>query len=386
MANVVLSAFVTSLKRRALSSISEAIVSDSCLLDRFVTNGDQHAFAALVHRHGPMVLAVCRRVCGDEYLAEDAFQAAFHVLARRAGDVKPREAVRAWLYGVAVRTAREARTRFARRRFREVPMPVVPDRPMSQVDAIDRDALQALDEEIAHLPDHLRVAVLLCELDGVARKEAAARLGIPEGTLSSRLAKARKLLARRLRGRGIALSAGALTLLFDNARPAVGVGAALADAATRLAGPGPVSETVAALSREVFRIMLLNKLKHFALLVIPVSIVGSATLWQARNLTWADDPPAKLAPAQTEVPKSASPGHILYARDRELYLMDADGRNERRIELPPIGTHPLTCMSRWMVAGVLDHRRRGPYCGVRACARRQGFRHPVRIEGGRRLR
>src|SRR5580700_7248164 len=116
MANVVLSAFVTSVMRRALGTISEAIVSDSCLLDRFVKNGNQDAFAALVHRHGPMVLAVCRRVSGDEHLAEDAFQAAFLVLARRAGAVKPREAVRAWLYGVAVRTAREARTRFARRR------------------------------------------------------------------------------------------------------------------------------------------------------------------------------------------------------------------------------------------------------------------------------
>jgi Sigma-70 region 2 len=101
MADVGLSAFVASLKHRALSSISEASVSDSCLLDRFVTHGNKDAFAALVYRHGPMVLAVCRRVCGDEHLAEDAFQAAFLVLARRAGDVKPREAVRAWLYGVA---------------------------------------------------------------------------------------------------------------------------------------------------------------------------------------------------------------------------------------------------------------------------------------------
>ncbi len=346
MANVVLSSFVTSLKRRALGSLSETIVSDSSLLDRFIRNGDQDAFAALVHRHGPMVLAVCRRACGDEYLAEDAFQAAFHVLARRAGDVKPREAVRAWLYGVAVRTAREARTRFARRRFREVPMPVVPDRPMSQVDAIDRDALQALDEEIAHLPDHLRVAVLLCELDGVARKEAAARLGIPEGTLSSRLAKARKLLARGLRGRGIALSASAMTILFASARPAACVGAALAEAATRLARLGPASETVATLSCEVFRVMLLNKLKLWRLLVVLAATVGSVTLWQARNLTWADDPSVKPALAQAQVPKPASPGHILYCLDGKLYLMDPGGKNERHIELPPMGARaPVTCLS-----------------------------------------
>jgi RNA polymerase sigma factor (sigma-70 family) len=346
MANVVLSAFVTSLKRRALGSISEAIVSDSCLLDRFVTNGDQDAFAALVHRHGPMVLAVCRRVCADEHLAEDAFQAAFLVLARRAGDVKPREAVRAWLYGVAVRTARGARARCARRRFREVPMPLVPDRPIPAAVAVDSDTLQTLDEEIACLPQHLRTAVLLCELDGLPRKEAAAWLGIPEGTLSSRLGKARKVLARQLRGRGIALSAGALTMLFGSARPVAGVSPALANAAMRLAGPGPVSETISTLSREVFRIMLLNKLKHLALLVVLGTIVGSGTLWQARNFTWADDPLARVASVEYEVPNSASPGHILYARDRELYLMDPDGKNERRIELPPIGARaPVPCLS-----------------------------------------
>jgi RNA polymerase sigma factor (sigma-70 family) len=344
MANVGLSAFVTSLKRRALGSLSEAIVSDRCLLDRFVTSGDQDAFAVLVHRHGPMVLAVCRRVCGDEHLAEDAFQAAFVVLARRAGDVKPREAIRAWLYGVAVRTALGALARCARRRFREVPMPLVPDRPLPAAAGVDSDALQALDEEIVRLPPHLRTAVVLCDLDGLTRKAAAARLGIPEGTLSSRLAKARKLLARRLHGRGIALSAGALAMLFGSARLPAGVSTALANAATRLAGPGPVAETVATLSREVFRIMLLNKLKRVALLVVLVTIVGAGTLWQARNLTWADDPPAQPAPAPGEVPKPAGPGHILYSCDGKLYLIDPDGKNERRIEMPPTA-RPATCLS-----------------------------------------
>jgi RNA polymerase sigma factor (sigma-70 family) len=335
VANVVLSAFVTALNRRALGSIPEAIVSDGCLLGRFVAHGDQDAFAALVHRHGPTVLAVCRRACGDDHLAEDAFQAAFLVLARRAGDVKPRDAVRAWLYGVAVRTARGARARSARRRFRETPMPLVPDRPIPAAVAVESDALRALDEEIARLPQHLRAAVVLCELDGLPRKAAAARLGVPEGTLSSRLGKARKVLARRLRGRGVALPAGALAILFGSARPAAAVGPALANAAARLARLGPVSETVATLSREVFRMMLLNKLKHLALLVALVAIVGSGTLWPARNLTRADDPPAKPAPAPAAVPQPAGPGHILYACDGELYLMDPDGKNERRIELPP---------------------------------------------------
>ncbi len=225
-------------------------------------------------------------------------------------------------------------------------MPVVPDRPIAAAVAVDSDAVRALDEEIARLPQHLRTAVSLCELDGLPRKEAADRLGIAEGTLSSRLAKARQLLARRLLGRGIALSAGALTLLFGGARPAAGVSAALANAATRLAGPGPVSASVATLSREVFRIMLLNKLKRLALLVLLVTLLGSGTLWQARNFIWADDPPAQPAPAPAEVPKPAGPGHILYSCDGKLYLMDPDGNNERRIEVPPLGGRPPTaCLS-----------------------------------------
>src|SRR5438270_9761803 len=114
-------AIVARLHRAALA---DPALSDGRLLGRFVVAREEQAFAALVYRHGPMVRAVCRRVAGDADLADDAFQAAFLVLARRAADVKPRAAVRAWLYGVAVRTAREARTMAARRRAREVLVPL----------------------------------------------------------------------------------------------------------------------------------------------------------------------------------------------------------------------------------------------------------------------
>ena len=194
---------------------------DDELLARFVKDRDGDAFAALVRRHGPMVLAVCRRVSGDVHLAEDAFQAVFLVLTRRAPDVKPGSAVRGWLYGVAVRTAKEARTIATRRRAREFPVPNVPDRAVPVEVSPDADALRALDEEIGRLPDHLRAAVILFEIDGLSRRDVANRLGIPDGTLASRLAKARKVLATRLRNRGVTVSvAGLGALLADGASAA----------------------------------------------------------------------------------------------------------------------------------------------------------------------
>jgi len=168
--------------------------SDAQLLAWFVTDRDEEAFAGLVNRHGAMVLAVCRRVTGDAHLAEDAFQAVFLVLARRAAEVNPGSSLRSWLYGVAVRTAKDARTTAFRRRVRETSVPVVPDRPEPINELPDSEILRVLDEEIGRLPDHLRAAVIFFEIDGLSRRDTAARLGIPEGTLASRLGKARKVL------------------------------------------------------------------------------------------------------------------------------------------------------------------------------------------------
>ncbi|QJW97167.1 RNA polymerase sigma factor [Frigoriglobus tundricola] len=178
-----------------------APASDALLLRAFITAQTEDAFAELVRRHGPMVLAVCRRVLSDDHDAEDAFQAAFLVLARKAGTLQG-ENVAGWLYGVAVRTARGVRVMRDRRRKHERA-----SRGRQSTEpamTADFDTARIIDEELAKLPEHLRDAVVLCELRGLPRQRAAAELGVPEGTLSSRLAAAKRKLAARLAARGLA--------------------------------------------------------------------------------------------------------------------------------------------------------------------------------------
>lgn len=170
---------------------------DAELLARHCAGVEGEAFALLVARHGPMVWAVCRRVLGNHADAEDAFQAAFLVLLRRAGDVRHRDRFTGWLYGVAYRTAVHARRVRAGRWRRESPgeeLPEVADRAPTG----DPELPGIVERELAALPEKYRVPVALCDLDGRSREEAARLLGIPEGTLSSRLHTARRLLAARL--------------------------------------------------------------------------------------------------------------------------------------------------------------------------------------------
>jgi RNA polymerase sigma factor (sigma-70 family) len=276
--------------RRVADRVGGRTPSDGELLGRFVATRDEEAFAALVRRHGPLVLAVCRRVTADAEVADDAFQAVFLVLARKADTVRPREAVRGWLHGVATRTALRARTMTGRRGRRETPVAEVPDRPAPPDRITDSDALRVLDEEIARLPDRLRAAVVLCELDGVGRENAAVRLGVPEGTLSSRLAKARKLLVARLRGRGVAAPAAGLAALL--ASPPVS--AELADLMARVAlGSRAPTAAASALSREVMRTMFLSKLKCASGLLAGL-VVAAAALGLAPSppVAGAEPPPA----------------------------------------------------------------------------------------------
>ncbi|MBN9520995.1 sigma-70 family RNA polymerase sigma factor [bacterium] len=187
----------------------DAEAPDRDLLRRYVSTRDHAAFAELVRRHGPVVLAACRRGTFRREDAEDSFQAVFLILARRAGSVGQPELLGNWLYRVAVRVARDARRAAARRRVREVQGVDAPE-PVAPPTTTLHDLGPVLDQELEALPALYRDAVILCDLRGLSRADAAAQLAIPLGTLASRLDAARKKLAARLVRRGVTLSVGAV--------------------------------------------------------------------------------------------------------------------------------------------------------------------------------
>jgi RNA polymerase sigma factor (sigma-70 family) len=157
---------------RALARGPDAAAADGALVERFAARRDEAAFAELVRRHGPMVLGVCRRLLGDAHDADDAFQATFLVLARRAAAVRPAGRVGGWLYGVACRTARKARAAAAARRARE--------RAGARPEAVAADGRaewrEVLDWEIGRLPDRHRTPLVLCDLEGRAYQKVARQL------------------------------------------------------------------------------------------------------------------------------------------------------------------------------------------------------------------
>ncbi|HLN28182.1 MAG TPA: sigma-70 family RNA polymerase sigma factor [Gemmataceae bacterium] len=257
--------------------------TDGQLLTGFIERRDEVAFDALVRRHGPMVLGVCQRILRNEHDAEDAFQATFLVLVRKAASVVPREMVGNWLYGVAHNTALKAKAVGMKRRGRERQMAELPE-PGSVRQSQDLwDELKpVLDQELSRLPDKYRVPIVLCDLEGKSHQEAAKQLGWPQGTLSGRLSRARALLAKRLTRHGPALSVGSLAAaLSQNAASAClptslansTVKAAILYAAGQTALTTMVSPKVAALVEGVLKAMLLSKLV-IATSVLAVAVIG----------------------------------------------------------------------------------------------------------------
>ena len=277
--------------------------TDGEVLTVFVEAHNPTAFAELVRRHGPMVLGVCRRVIGDSHLAEDAFQAVFLVLARRANVVRPRAQVGNWLYGVAYRTALKAKALRAKRATRETSMESAPQ-PIAPTSAeIWSDLQPILDAELAKLPDKLRLPIVLCDLEGRSQREVAKQLGIAPATLAGRIGKARQLLAERLTDRGITLSASGLALVLANQASAT-VPVVLADAVVEVAilaacgGPlaGSVPATVLQLTDGVLQMMLLTKLKAATVGVLTALVLATGFSAGTLSLVKADDA-AKVKPA-----------------------------------------------------------------------------------------
>jgi RNA polymerase sigma factor (sigma-70 family) len=284
-------------------------VSDGDLLARYLANRDADAFAALVRRHGPMVRGVCRRILRHEHDAEDAFQATFLVLVRKANTIKPKDVVGNWLYGVAYQTAVRARALAAKRRGRETTSAELAE-PIAAIDHQELcDLLPLLDKKLNALPDKYRAPIVLCDLEGKTRKEAAVQLGWPEGTVAGRLARGRAILARRL-GQLIGTLSVALAAEAAACVPVPLVEATLRAAAMFAAGSAAtvISGPVVALTQGVLQAMFLTKLKTTiaVLLCIGIGGVGTGGLLyrtQAANPQVGDNAIA----AQVNPPKAPDP-------------------------------------------------------------------------------
>jgi RNA polymerase sigma factor (sigma-70 family) len=298
--------------------------SDRQLVDDFAARGSEAAFGELVSRHGAMVLRVCRRVLRHEQDAEDAFQATFLVLARKAASICRREALAAWLHGVAYRTALRAKRGAARRRNHEAQLRAAAPRAASPV----WDDVQAvLDEEIRRLPPRFRAAFVLSVLEGMSGSEAAADLGCKVGTVKSRVNRARQQLRRRLVRRGIDLSTVLAALTLADGAGQAAVPAALLAAVIRFGllvaagepAAGVIPLPIAALAAGVTRAMFLTKAKNaiVILLVAGLLATGAGVLTRRALAGKAQEAAPAAKAAQPASEKKPAPPKGAGAADKD---------------------------------------------------------------------
>jgi RNA polymerase sigma factor (sigma-70 family) len=340
--------------REALVPHQERDQTDGQLLAAFVEQRDEAAIAALVQRHAAMVWGVCRRVLRNQHDAEDAFQATFLVLVRRAVAIASPELLAGWLHGVALKTASKARAMAAKRRSRERQVTSMPEpeaRPPAGLD----DPLTLLDGELGRLPVRYRTAVVLCDLEGCTRKEAALQLGVPEGTVAARLARARAMLAKRLLRRGQVLSSPAPLGLSSSAMPAC-VPAAVVSATIRSAAlvaaeqmlaEGAISPTVAALMQGVLKAMLLRKLQTVTAVLLVLAMVALGGGLLARHgaaQSQAEKPVAgadRAAEARKKKAEAIAQERKRLAGTWQLIGVERDGKKAPRKEVDEIAHHKI---------------------------------------------
>jgi RNA polymerase sigma factor (sigma-70 family) len=312
---------------RLLVAGTVAGLTDGELLDRYANRRGEEAetaFAAMVARHGPMVLGVCRGLLRNPHDADDAFQAVFVILARKAGSLRSPDLAGPWLHGVAHRAARQIMTRNQRRKKHEETAAADARRIVAEAsreaEPIAREDVEALHDEIGRLPERYRTAVVLCDLQGLTHEEAAHRLGRPVGTISARLSRARARLKGRLSRRGVPLS------VFVPAATRIAVPADLARSTILIATAGIVPPSIAAVSQGVVTSMLLTKLKTASLILLSTAVAAGGATLAARKGS-PEPPVADERSAPDDAPARAEPEEA----PRETELITRSAANLRKI-------------------------------------------------------
>ncbi len=317
MARVYQGSIVDSVGRLFATGTATAMC-EAELLERFVSQGDPAAFEVILERHGPMVLRVCRRVLEDPNDVDDAFQATFLILVKKAASIRDREVLGTWLYGVARRVAVRARVDARRRQSRERSdvEAVVMENPRGNHEEA-RELRALLDDELERLPDRYRDPLVLCDLEGQTHEQAAAQLRWPVGTVKSRLSRGRERLRARLIRRGV-VPAGALTS-FLAAEAASAVPGELLHATLRAATHLTTGKVVAVISvhvanliHEGMRSMVISKIKLAAGAAAAIALAATGIAGLAfpapTQPTQAVEQPPSQAPRKTDAaPKAEKP-------------------------------------------------------------------------------